>query len=216
MRRLTVVGICLTVAAALGCAKQPVADSPKVAPAPEGAVKTGEFFGVSPSAPDTIAFVIDRSGSMTDTIVYVKHALKKSISRLKPNQKFYVVFFSSGPPVAMPAGKAVPATETNKQNAYEFIDNIVPIGQNDPDEALQVAFGVSPDVIYLLTDGEFDRKIVGRIDKLNSGRGDRKVVVNTVCFIYSNGEKLLKEIAKRNGGTYKYVGQEELESMERK
>ncbi|NIA21841.1 MAG: VWA domain-containing protein, partial [Anaerolineaceae bacterium] len=168
------------------------------------------FFGVAGVA-RKIVFVVDRSGSMTDSIMYVKHELKRSIGVLKPNQQFFVIFYSSGPPQMMPVRKLLWATEANKQSAYEFIDNIVPIGQTDPDEALSEAFKLKPELVYLLTDGEFDKKTVGHIDRLNRGH---KVTVNTICFIYSNGEAILMEIANKNDGTYKYVGEDDLQSLE--
>jgi hypothetical protein len=120
-----------------------------------------------------------------------------------------VVFYSSGPPIEMPDRKLVPATESNKQLAYQFIDKIVPIGQTDPSEALKRAFEAGPDTMYILTDGEFDKAIVGLVDRLNK---DRLVTVNTICFIYSSGEALVKQIAEKNGGTYKFVGEDELKT----
>ncbi len=172
---------------------------------------SSEFFGLGGVA-GKIVYVVDRSGSMTDSIMYVKYELKRSIRMLKPNQQFYVVFYSSGPPVEMPSRRLVPATEPNKLAAYEFIDSIVPVGQTDPSKALERAFEVGPELIYLLTDGEFDKKIVNLIDKLN--RGD-KVTVHTLCFIYTGGEPLLQQIAQANGGTYKYIGENDLAELGR-
>ncbi len=171
-----------------------------------------DFFGV-PGVAGKIVFVVDRSGSMTDSIMYVKHELKRSIGKLKPNQQFFVIFYSSGPPQMMPVRRLLWATEANRQMAYEFIDNIVPISQTDPDDALTEAFKLKPELIYLLTDGEFDKKTIGHIDRLNRGR---KVTVNTICFLYDQpvAERILMEIAGRNNGEYKYVGQDDLESLE--
>lgn len=170
-----------------------------------------DFFGVGGVA-DKIVYVVDRSGSMTDSIMYVKYELRRSIRMLKPNQRFFVVFYSTGPAVGMPVGKLVPATEANKMMAYEFIDSIVPVGQTDPSDALVQAFKLQPDLIYLLTDGEFDRKIIDLIDKQN--RSD-KVTVHTFCFIYTSGEAVLQEIAQRNDGEYKYIGEGDLQNLGR-
>ena len=159
-----------------------------------------------------IVFVVDRSGSMTDSIMYVKHELKRSIGELRPNQQFFVIFYSSGPPQMMPVRRLLVATDVNKQRAYEFIDNIVPLSLTDPDEALAEAFKLKPELIYLLTDGEFDKKTVGHIDRLNRGR---KVIVNTIGFLYTDGvaERILIEIASRNKGQYKYIGEDDLQSL---
>ncbi|NIA22383.1 MAG: VWA domain-containing protein [Anaerolineaceae bacterium] len=167
------------------------------------------FFGVGGVA-GKVVYVVDRSGSMTDSIMYVKHELKRSIGELRPNQRFFVVFYSSGPPQMMPVRRLLVATDVNKQRAYEFIDNIVPISQTAPDEALTEAFKLRPELIYLLTDGEFDKKTVAHIDRLNRGR---KVIVNTIGFLYTNdvAERILMEIAGRNNGMYKFVGEGDLQ-----
>ena len=170
-----------------------------------------DFFGVGGVA-EKVVYVVDRSGSITDSIMYVKYELRRSIRALKPSQKFYVIFFSSGPAVPMPSGKLVPAVEANKQAAYEFIDSIVPVGQTDPSEALKMAFGAGPEVIYLLTDGEFEKKIVPLIDKLNT---KKDVQVHTFCFLYTGGEAILQEIAKKNDGEYKYIGEDDLQNLGR-
>lgn len=151
-----------------------------------------------------IVFVIDKSGSMTDTISYVKNEIRKSIKNMSPSQKFYILFYSSGPSAGMPSGKLIYAIEQNKLSAYEFIDSTVASGQTDPSDALRNAFKMSPDVIHLLTDGEFDKSIVSLIDNLNK---DKKISVNTYCFVYSPGEEMLKEIARRNNGLYKFISE---------
>lgn len=187
---------------------------PKASAAPVGAKVAARgnftFFGAAAGQGNNIVYVVDRSGSTTDSIMYVKYELKRSIKELKPAQKFFVVFYSSGPPVGMRAGKSVPATEVNKAEAYKFIEGILPIGQTDPSEALKLAFATGADTIMLLTDGEFEKKVVALIDTLNAGK---KVTVNTVCFLYTGGEAILQEIAKKNNGQYTYVGEQDLEKM---
>ncbi|HET6442217.1 MAG TPA: VWA domain-containing protein [Phycisphaerae bacterium] len=154
-----------------------------------------------------IVYVVDRSGSMTDSIDYVKEDLKRSIGELPDDKEFHVLFYSSGPCVEMPTRRLVNATERNKQFACEFVDGIIAQGETDPSDALRRAFTVRPEVIYLLTDGEFDRAIVGLVRGLNAG--DR-VRVHTIGFLYRSGEKVLKQIAAENGGNYKFVSEGDL------
>jgi hypothetical protein len=158
-----------------------------------------------------IVFVVDRSGSMTDSIGYVKEELKRSIGELPDDKEFHVLFYSSGPCVEMPTRRLVNATGRNKQFAYEFIDGIIAQGETDPSDALRRAFAVRPDVIYLLTDGEFDRAIVGLVRGLNAGG---RVRVHTIGFLYTwpgtSAEGVLKQIAAENGGNYKFVSEGDL------
>ena len=168
-----------------------------------------------------VVFVIDRSGSMTDSIMYVKYELKRFLRYLTPREKFHVIFYSTGPAVEMPTGKMVPGVDRNKGLAYDFIDGIVPKGGTDPADALKAAFRLKPQVIHLLTDGEFEHaeQIVKLIDKLNApdprNGHKRPVVVNTLCFLYTVGEPICMKIAQRNGGAYRYVSDEDVQSMGR-
>jgi len=167
------------------------------------------FFGAGGEA-NKIVYVVDRSGSMTDSIDYVKFELKRSIGELGEEKEFHVVFYSSGPPVEMPTRRLVNATERNKQLAFEFIDGIIAEGETDPSKALERAFNVKPELIYLLTDGEFDKAIVGLTKKLNVGD---QVTVHTIGFLYRMGEQVLKQIAEENGGNYKFVSEKDLATL---
>jgi hypothetical protein len=154
-----------------------------------------------------IVYVVDRSGSMSDSLDYVKMELKRSLGELGPDKQFNIIFFSSGPALEMPARRLVTATEASKRQAYAFIDEVVAHGETDPSEAFQRAFAVKPDVIFFLTDGEFDKSIVDQVNRANAGK---KVVVNTIAFLYKQGEPLLKQIAADNGGNYKFVAEADL------
>ena len=172
----------------------------------------GGFFGTGgdEEGPRKFVYIVDRSGSMTDSIDFVKYELKRSIGELSDEQEFHVIFFSSGPPVEMPTRRLVNATERNKQLAFEFIDGIVPQGETDPSKAIERAFACQPELIYLLTDGEFDRQIVDLCKRLNVGG---KVTVHTIGFLYDSGDEVLKQIANDNGGNFKKVKEEDLANL---
>ena len=159
------------------------------------------------SGANKIVYVVDKSGSMTDSIDYVKFELKRAIGELDAGKTFHVVFYSSGPALEMPTRRLVDATDRNKRRAFDFIDGVVAGRQTDPSDALRRAFAVRPEVIYLLSDGEFDRAIVGLVRRLNV---DGKVQVNTIGFLYDVGEPILREIAGQNGGRYKFVAERDL------
>jgi hypothetical protein len=181
-------------------------------------VSTGpQFFGV-PMGPGPeaeaeatkIVYVVDRSGSMTDSLDYVKMELKRSLRELGPEKMFHIIFYSSGPALEMPARRLVSATGANRRRAYEFIDGVVASGETDPSEAFQRAFAVGPEVIYFLTDGEFDQAIVGQVKRANVGG---KVAVNTIGFLYRPNEALLRKIAADNGGNYKFISEADLAGL---
>jgi len=158
----------------------------------------------------TVVYVVDRSGSMTDSLEIVKAELKRSISELTEGDEFHVIFYSSGPPAEMPTRRLVDATERNKQLAFEFIDGVIAQGGTDPSAALERALAVKPELIYLLTDGEFDRQIVELVKRRNP---DGRVMISTIGFLYRTGEQVLQDIAAQNRGQYKFISEQDLAWM---
>ena len=59
-----------------------------------------------------------------------------------------------------------------------------------------------PDVIFLLSDGEFDEPELSREAARAENSG---TVIHTIAFISRDGEETLKAIANDNGGTYRFV-----------
>jgi len=177
---------------------------------------TTTFWGIAADG-DRVVYIIDRSGSMTDSIDYLKFELKRSINALAEDKRFDVIFYSSGPPVEMPLASAKPgpaaddalplATAETKQKTFDFIAAITPMGETDPSAALTRAFELRPDEIYLLTDGEFDKSIVDLVKRLNSTGRTR---VHTIAYVFRAGAEALKQIAAANGGRYRYVSEKEL------
>jgi hypothetical protein len=173
--------------------------------------KGRSFFGIPVGDAHKIVFVSDRSGSMTDSIDYLKYEMKRCIGQLTEKDLFDVLFMSSGPPVEMPTRKLVPATDKNKKLAFEFIDDTVAAGETSPEGSLKRAFELEPEVIYCITDGEFDRGVVDLVKQLNA---EKKVKVHTIGFLYPKPEtdagKILKQIAADSGGTYTFVSEADL------
>jgi len=155
-----------------------------------------------------VVYLVDRSGSMTDSLDYVKFELKERLAELDESVEFHIIFYSSGPPVEMPTRRLVPATERNKRRAFTFIDEVIARGETDPSRGFERAFAAQPGVIYFLTDGEFDKAVVGQVRGLNAGG---KVAVHTIQFLYTGqAETLLRQIAKENGGRYMFISEADL------
>ena len=168
----------------------------------------GMFKAAEGTADETsVVYLVDRSGSMTDSLDYVKYELKGRIAELPESCLFHVIFFSSGPPVEMSTRLLVPATERNKRLALEFIDGVVAQGDTDPSVGFVRAFAARPRVIHFLTDGEFDKAVIDQVDRLNA---DREVTVHTIGFLYRPNEEALRTIAGRNGGHYTFVSEVDL------
>ncbi|HXE56255.1 MAG TPA: hypothetical protein VN541_24725, partial [Tepidisphaeraceae bacterium] len=87
-------------------------------------------------------------------------------------------------------------------------------GSTNPLPGLELAFHQHPDLIYLLTDGDFpDNKAV--LDRIHQLDKDHRVKINTIAFVGDNDNdtdfmKLLKQIAQETGGVYRYVKESDL------
>lgn len=181
----------------------------------EGSGLTATLYGVKSPA-DDIVFVIDRSGSMLDNMDAIKAELILSISRLKENQSFHVIFFDSGAPIEMKPVGLKPACKDNKIKAVNFIKGISPEGNTDPAKGIKRALDLLTEserpekVIFLLTDAEFDdpNSVFKAIDSVDTS----DIVINS--FLCSNNrpipenEQAMKDIAADTGGKYKWVEME--------
>ena len=167
------------------------------------------FFGLGGEARGArhIVYVVDRSGSMLTTINGVKKELRESIMKLRRSQKFHVIFFNAGPPLENPPRRLVSAIKAHKQNAFRFVERIVPKGGTDPRPAMRRAFAVHPDLIYFLTDGEFDPALVEMLRKLNR---DKQVRIFTIAYVSRTGAPLLEQIAREHNGRYRFVSEDEI------
>ncbi len=161
-----------------------------------------------------VVYVMDRSGSMLDTLDEVKKQILRSICLLKPKQTFHVIFFATGTPKENRPRRLVHATIPNKREARKFMKDITAGGSTDPVPALKRAFTVLKNtpgkrkgkLIYLLTDGEFpdNEKVLNAIRTLNA---KHEVHINTILHHHHSPDvmKVLRQIAKENGGEFKFV-----------
>lgn len=100
------------------------------------------------------------------------------------------------------------ATPENKQAAETFLeDKVTPRGETDPIPAIEAAFAQNPEVIFLLTDGDFpdNNAVLKRVAELNARQ---PVQVNTIAFVGEGDTdaefiKILQKIAKDSDGAYR-------------
>jgi uncharacterized protein with von Willebrand factor type A (vWA) domain len=143
----------------------------------------------------------------------------KAIESLAPNQAFNLIFFRGGAndiEWARPlSNKLEPATPDNKQKARDFLAAFQVVGKGtNPLPALRQALNSKPDIIYFLTDGEFNNvvsyeQVVTEVRKLNVRKNVR---VNTIAFMSDDerAEQVLMQLAKENGGQFKKVSDRDL------
>jgi hypothetical protein len=170
-----------------------------------------EYFPLD-DQPGRYVFVVDGSQSMThrypgparSRFGRVKVELWRTIYRMSADQKFFVIFFNTRA-FPMPATELRPGGMENQSDLFQWTASLKADGQTDPLEAMLMAMRLQPDVIYFLTDGEFNYKVVREVAKANQ----RGVKIHTISLGDDSGAKFLEEIASRTGGSYRHIVQEE-------
>jgi hypothetical protein len=181
------------------------------------AANSVQFFGVK-AAGNTFCYVVDVSPSMKkdNAFAAAKAELVRSLSLLKPKQRFYISFFggeierlklSSRDEELYP----VYATPENLQKALLWIDRVrVQEKGLPPNLALSEAIKMDPDGIFLLFDGDTRVDVAAFLRKANRSddfiSGDTpSVPIHTIGFYTQEFEALMKRIAVENNGVYRFV-----------
>ena len=73
-------------------------------------------------------------------------------------------------------------------------------GGTNPEPALAIAARLNPDVIYLLSDGEFQPLNTRTLKLLTH----QKITVHTIAFESPEGERTLRQISNATGGTHRF------------
>ncbi len=171
-----------------------------------GAYATGSasFFGLR-AIGDRFVFVVDRSGSMRGTrLACAKDELIRSINRLDCNARFTVIFYNTVYEMMTGNGLVV-ASDANKSRAVSWIDTISASGNTSPVGAMEAALTMKPDAVWLLSDGRFAENMIEEIGRRNVGR---RAQIHAIAFHDASGEKVLKQIAGKNRGEYRFVKRE--------
>ena len=175
-----------------------------------------KFMGIgSDSGVRKVVYICDATGTMLGLkFDLLKQQLAKAVDILKPIQQFNVIFFRGGSnddAWSLPMFKGLEvANPANKQKAFKIMNETSVLGAGtNPIPALKQAFAQKPQLIYFLTDGEFNNyasyeDVLAEVAKLNA---DKTVKVNTILMMSDDAqaEKTLKAMASQNGGVFKKV-----------
>lgn len=175
-----------------------------------------EFFGIKATG-NRFVFIIDRSSSMRDGKFEVaRRELMATVRRLRPEQKFYVIFFDKGSlpmfDAKNPEPRLLKATAENRARLGRWLQKVKLGGGTMPHESVKFAMGLSPDAIYILSDGAFNKgdqtvtylKKENVIDDVAVDDGEYKVAVHAIGF-HTQDDGTLEKLAKAYGGTYRFV-----------
>lgn len=173
------------------------------------------FFGVRAHA-HRVVYLVDTSGSMIGKLHLVKRAVRKSIRGLLPFQKFAVIVFAHEFHILGPK-HLLPARAFYRHSIDKALNAIVAEGENDNmlrpfTRPFQAAFAMHPDVIYFLTDGHFDKRLIPYVQRLN-----RHAHVQVCTFAFLDHDPVFQErlrmIARETGGKFEYVSRRILDNQ---
>jgi hypothetical protein len=173
----------------------------------EGAGGGGSsFFGIEATG-SRFVYIVDISGSMSigGRIEALRDELTTAIEGLSGSSRFFVCLFNHEAVALGRRNDWVEASRSGKRWAVERIGReVVPGGGTVPQPAFQLVFErlrPPPDAIYFMTDGEFAEIAVVEIRRMNT----RRVPIHCITFGDRSGERLMRQIAKENDGTYVHV-----------
>ncbi len=190
-------------------------------------MQPGGGFQPDPPAPDAaatidtgrrVAYLVDASGSLIDTLALVVEWLEDELNSLDPATRFTVVFFRDGQAIEPPPDGLDRATADEVRRIARWMQpaagNVVPSGRSDPATALARALGYGVSEVVILSDDSLSRRmtlekseaLLADVETLMAGR---EVTVHTVQFFYRDPQRVLETLAARYGGTYRFIEPEQ-------
>ena len=170
---------------------------------------TTSVFGVSGTG-SKFVYVFDRSGSMSGSpLQAAKMQLGKSLKDLDESHQFQIIFYNERPKIFQQKAKRPQlfwGSNANRDSAVRFIRGIEAAGATRHMDALRMALGMSPDVLFFLTDADEPQLTPAELDKIRSLNA--RTMINAIEFgagPQRNRSNFLTRLANQNGGQHAYV-----------
>ncbi|PHS11266.1 MAG: hypothetical protein COA78_10170 [Blastopirellula sp.] len=163
------------------------------------------FMGVEAEG-SRFCIIADCSGSMSgQKLEYVKQEILETLSSMKREATFQIVFFHSRDQPYPEQGWRSPKRDRQRVTAW-LQQDVQAGGGTVPLPAFEVAmkFSPRPDAIFFMTDGQFGTDLVDQVKQLNS-TGGRRVTIHTISFMDKSSEQMMRQIAEDSGGKYRHV-----------
>lgn len=180
---------------------------------PGGQART-QVFGAEGTG-NKFVYVFDRSASMEGfqgrPMAAAKSQLIASLGDLENVHQFQIVFYNEEPAVFHPDRSRPPsilfASAENKSLASSFVTRMTAIGGTRHVDALKLALGMSPDVIFFLTDAAEPQLTPAELSDIRR-RNRSEATINSIEFGSGprpRGENFLMRLARQNHGKHVYV-----------
>lgn len=180
-----------------------------------------QVFGASGKGSQFV-YVFDRSASMEGfggrPMSAAKQELLASLQDLDTVHQFQIVFYNEQPSVFNPFHPQPPrmmfGSDENKHLARRYLGRISPDGGTRHMEALDLALGMKPDVIFFLTDAAEPQLTAGQLEAIRRRNGGQ-TAIHAIEFgvgPFSGGGNFLQRLARQNRGQHVYVDLSQLAS----
>jgi len=164
------------------------------------------FFGAT--VPGTrFVYVVDASRSMAGSrFRKAKQELFRSVSNLRPDQQYYVIFFGlDSYPMYFPepCPSLVPSVPETWRLLRRWMGHVDPRTQpaTNGRSAMLLALELEPDAVYLLSDGAFTDDTVPALLAMDGG----EIPIHAIAFGTEAARSDLQRIAHKHHGTYRFV-----------
>ena len=171
-----------------------------------------QFCGVEGGG-NHFVYMVDSSKSMGEAFESARRELLASIDLLKPDQRFYVVFFDADPDYMRLSDsntdepRSVNATPQNKAALRRWARRVKQDFGRAPKDPIKFVLTLKPDAIFLLSDGEFPQSFEDFVKEENRvenlfGDSHPISIVHTIGYYSKEGESRMRRIAKQYNGQY--------------
>eukprot|EP00051_Salpingoeca_urceolata_P024013 m.415143 g.415143 ORF g.415143 m.415143 type:complete len:973 (+) comp20177_c2_seq8:286-3204(+) len=160
-----------------------------------------------------VVFAIDISGSMHDSLPFVRAELKRTLERLPARCAFNIVAFNGQ--VFSWAPGLLHKDESSVRSATTWLQGLLTHGTTNTLDALRQAFtDDSVECVWVLTDGRPDEtpaRVLQATAAMNVGR---QVAIHTISFDCNDGaaNAFLRSLAEQNNGTFRLFTAEDVEA----
>lgn len=164
------------------------------------------FFGTTVSG-TRFVYVVDASRSMAGSrFRKAKRELFRSVSNLRPDQQYYVIFFGlDSYPMFFPEPwpDLVASVPETWRRLHRWMDKVDPRtqGATNGRSAVLLALTLEPDAVYLLSDGAFTDDTVATLLATDQSR----IPIHAIAFGSEDARRDLQRIAETHHGTYRFV-----------
>lgn len=163
-----------------------------------------------------IAFLIDASGSMIDTLPESIDHVIAAIEEGQGISEFTVIFFRGDDAIEVPPAGLKPLNRTGTRKAVRWMQDaaVSASGRSDAGKALQTAMTYGVDEVVILSDGSFGRRSGNKGDTADAAvrqvesalnPAGQKVKLSTVQFFYDDPDAVLQRLAQRHGGSFRLI-----------